>query len=53
MKGGRRIFGGPKRHILDGNIVLSGLFVSRRCSVAMFSREEAKNVCKDISLKGI
>ena len=53
MKGERRIFGGQKLHISDGNIVLSGLFVSWKYSVAMFSREEAKNICKNISLKGI
>ena len=51
MKGERRIFGGQKLHISDGNIVVSGLFVSWKCSVPMFSREEAKSICKNISLK--
>ena len=51
MKGERRIFGGQKLHISDGNIVLCGLFVSWKCSVPMFSREEAKSICKNIFLK--
>ena len=51
MKGERRIFGGQKLHISDGNIVLSGLFVSWKYSVANISREEAKNICKNFSFK--
>ena len=51
MKGERRIFGGQKLHISDGNIVLSGILSAENVRLLCFPGRKLKTFVKIFPLK--